>query len=137
MKDLLNGLPRIINAKTNFSCFGGFAKGSIELSVYDNGTNQFPAIATVESNLGSGSISLTLTGNQTINQSVSGVSVQVVISNWNCTVQQLSMHVKAVAKKSIFSCTVFDQTLSGQRHNQSMHEAQIAELINKAEMMNA
>lgn len=133
MSDLSNGLPKIINDKTNFSCFLGFAKGTIEAAVYDNGTDQFPTHIDVDSNLGSGGISLTLKGNETINKEFSGVKLTVTISNWQVSASQLSFHVKAEAKKGIFGCKVFDRTLKGQRHNKAMFEQNLAETLAKAE----
>lgn len=133
MNDLSNGSPRIIEEKTNFSCFLGFVKGTIELSVYDNGSDQFPTIATVNTNLGGGSISLTLSKNETIKKSVSGIDINVSISNWKCTKQELSFHVKAVSKKGFASCNVFDRTLSGQRHDPALFKEQMSELLKKAE----
>ncbi len=133
MKNLSNGLPIIIDEKTNFSCFMGFVKGTIELLVYDNGSDQFPSMATVNTNLGSGSISLTLSKNETIKKSISGIDINVTISDWKCTVQDLSFHVKAEAKKGLFSCTVFDRTLNGKRHNVALFEEQMTELLKKAE----
>ncbi|BDS15598.1 hypothetical protein [Aureispira anguillae] len=133
MSDLSNGLPKIINDKTNFSCFLGFVKGTIEATVYDNGTDQFPTHINVDSNLGSGGITLTLEGNQTINKEFSGVKIIVTISNWSVSPSQLSFHVKAEAKKGIFSCQVFDRTLKGRRHNKAMFEQTLADTLNKAE----
>ena len=133
MKDLANGLPIIIDEKTSFSCFLGFVKGTIELLVHDNGSDQFPSVATVNTNLGSGSTSFTLSKNETIKKSINGIDITVTISDWKCTAQDLSFHVKAEAKKGFFSCTVFNRTLNGKRHDDSLFKEQMAELLKKAE----
>ena len=134
---LSSGLPRIIYKRVSFKCFVGFVKGTIEFSVYDNGSTTFPALATIETNLGSGSVSLDLSGNQTIKKSAAGVDVTVEISKWTVSNESLSFHVKASGKKGIFSCTVFDETLKGDRHSASEQEAQMNEVFDKMEAAKA
>ncbi len=135
MKDLSDGLPRIIYEKVSFSCFLGFVKGTIEVSVYDKGTSEFPLLGTVETNLGSGTISYTLKGNEIIKKSASGITIEVTISEWKCTPQVLSFHVKAVGKKGLFSCTVIDRTVKGDRHNKKSHEELIRATFLKLEAL--
>lgn len=131
--NLSTGLPRIINERVSFSCFWGVVKGSIEFSVYDNGSQVFPSIATIETNLGSGSVNLDLSGNETIKKSAAGVDVTVEITNWSVSSSELSFHVKASGKKGILGCTVFNQTLRGARHNSADLEDKMNAMFAKLE----
>lgn len=132
MKNLEEGLPVIIDDKASFSCFAGFAKGTIEITVCDNGSNDFPSVAKVITNLGSGSISITLSGNTTIHKDVNGIGVTVTISDWKCTSEILSFHIKAEAKKSIFSCKVLDRNLNGHRYDKVKTDKQIQSVLDIA-----
>lgn len=133
MSTLSEGLPRIIYVKKSFSCFLNAVHGTIEASVYDNGSETFPCTVTADTNFGGGSFSLDLSGNQSFDREVQGISIHVEITGWSCTTDNLSFHVKASAKKSILSCTVFDQTLNGSRHNEALLKERVAEAMAKVE----
>jgi hypothetical protein len=121
MEKLSAGLPVIINDRTEFSCFG-IVRGSVTIIVKDNGTNCFPTTGIVQTNLGGGEINQELCGNGQWHREVSGMKVTVTVSNWRATAQSLSFHIKIVAKRSIFSCTVLDKTLRSARHNKALQD---------------
>ncbi|WP_075601888.1 hypothetical protein [Saccharicrinis aurantiacus] len=135
MKTLENGLPIIINESESFSIMG-IIKGSVDIKVYDDGTSKFPVLATIDSNKGSGSQSLTIDGNKKESTTVSGVKITITISEWNCTDSLLSFHLKVEAKKSFIHKTVFNKTLSGTRHNTTLHNKKM-ELMNEEFEMTA
>lgn len=112
MDKLSEGLPIIIQKSVPYSCFAGIVKGTVEATVYDQGTDEFPAKVEVK---GKGGTELTLKGNEKREKKVNDITIEVTISQWKCTKAELSFHVKAEGKKSIFKCTVIDETLSGKR----------------------
>jgi len=105
----------IIEKEKAFSFLG--INGTINLEVCDNGRDEFPSLVTVKSNIGNGSLDLVLKGNESQEKVVKGITIMVQISEWHCTPERLSFHVKATAKYGFLSITIFDETLSGQRHN--------------------
>ncbi len=125
MKDLTQGLALIIQEKVAFDVFA-IIRGTVEASVYDNGSNEFPTHVKVETNVGGGGMNLTLSGNQVIKKEVSGISVTVTISKWQLTEQELSFHVKGVAQKSFFKKTIIDRSLRGNRRNKVVFEELLA-----------
>jgi len=128
MENLKKGLPVIINDDTHFSFFG-FVNGNIVIDVHDQGTNEFPTTVNAKTNLGSGTISVVLKGNEKITKKVSGIEIQVEVSNWNCTKNELSFHVQAKAKKSFFSSTLINKTLTGERFDDNKFEAKMTKMI--------
>ncbi len=133
MNSLSNGLPTIIHEKINFSCFSGFALGTIDTSVNDQGNTEFPTVINVNTNLGRGSITLTLKGNETIKKSVNGIVIEVSIFEWNCTKEKLSFHAKAVMFNTVInklSCTVINTKLSGKRYSAIEYKQKMKQLIN-------
>ncbi|RZT91827.1 hypothetical protein EV201_3045 [Ancylomarina subtilis] len=137
MENLKNGLPIIISDNIHFSCFGGVAKGNIIIDVHDKGTTEFPTTVKADTNLGSGTVSIVLKGNEKITKKVSGVEIQVEVSKWNCTPTELSFHLKAKAKKSFLSCTIVDKTLRGARYDNQKFEAKLTQVVKEAESVNA
>ena len=108
-------MKEIINEISSFNILG-LVKGTVNIVVSDNGTDQFPCVVNVHSNKGNGSTNLTLSGNGTINQKVAGISAKAVISGWDCTPDHLRCHVKVTVSKSIIkNKTVFDKDLYGKR----------------------
>jgi len=137
MENFKNGLPVIINEDTHFSCFGGIAKGDLIINVHDNGTNEFPTTVKAQTNLGSGTISIVLKGNEKITKKISGVEIIVEVSKWTCTNNELSFHVQAKAKKSFFSCTPINKTLKGERYDDKKFEAKMTQMVADVEKAEA
>lgn len=107
-------MKTIITESDTFSILG-IVKGSVVVTINDDGSDVFKADVKVDSNKGSGSTSIDLSGNGTIAKSVAGINVKAEISKWNCTASHLSFHLKANAKKSIIKKTVFNKDISGDR----------------------
>ncbi|MFA9372041.1 MAG: hypothetical protein ACERIH_10065 [Labilibaculum antarcticum] len=133
MENLNNGLPIIISENIHFSCFGGVAKGDLNIDVHDNGTNEFPTTVKANTNLGSGTVSMVLKGNEKITKKISGVEIIVEVSKWTCSKSELSFHLKVKAKKSILSCTIVDKTLKGERYDNKKFETKLAQLVKEVE----
>lgn len=133
MKDLEKGLPIIIDDKFKFKCPLNVVHGTIELVVYDNKTDEFPAVVKADTNMGSGSISISLKGNETIKKSISGINAEVQISKWQCNNEELSFHIKAQAKKGFIKCTICDRTFKGDRHNEAIFAEQMSDILKKVE----
>jgi hypothetical protein len=137
MKNLQDGLPVIIHEDIHFSCFGGIAKGDLIIDVHDNGTTNFSTTVTANTNLGSGSVIIDLSGNKKITKKVSGVEIQVEVSQWKCSKTELSFHLKAKAKKSFLSCKIVDKTLQGKRFDNEEFESKLAKCAKEAESVEA
>tara|TARA_R110001583_G_scaffold24456_2_gene89153 strand:+ start:3342 stop:3755 length:414 start_codon:yes stop_codon:yes gene_type:complete len=137
MENLKDGLPIIISDDIHFSCFGGIAKGNIIIDVHDQGIEEFPTTVKANTNLGSGTVSIVLKGNEKLKKKVSGIEIQVEVSKWECSENELSFHLKAKAKKSFLSCTIVDKTLKGERYNNEKFEVKLAQLVKEAESVEA
>jgi len=107
-------MKTIITERDSFSILG-IVKGTVIVNVNDDGTNVFKADVKVNTNKGSGSMSIDLSGNDRISKSVAGINVTADITKWDCTPNHLRFHLKAKAKKSIIKKTVFDKDMSGDR----------------------
>lgn len=127
----------IIHKQVSFSCFLGAVNGTITGDVYDDGSEVFPVRITAQTNLGSGSFDIEIKGNETIQEEFKGAKVEVIISQWQCNQETLSFHVKAVAKKSFFSCTILDESFRGSRHNAETLANVLADLDMKLKSLSA
>lgn len=107
-------MKTIITESDSFSILG-IVKGTVVVTIKDDGSDVFRADVKVDTNKGSGSTSIDLSGNDTISKSVAGIKVTAEITKWNCTANHLSFHLKANAKKGIIKKTVFNKGLSGDR----------------------
>jgi hypothetical protein len=137
MKNLSDGLPIIIDDTASFSYYLGLFKGTFNLVVYDNGTDQFPCVGTLKSNKGEGSCSEILKGNEVIIKELGKARATITISDWKCTKTELSFHIKVDLSASGHNFTIYNRDLKGSRHNQALIEEEIAELLKKLELAKA
>lgn len=107
-------MKTIIIESDSFSILG-IVKGTVVVTINDEGSDVFKAEVKVDTNKGSGSTSIELSGNGTIAKSVAGINVKAEITKWDCTTSHLSFHLKANAKKSIINKTVFNKDMFGNR----------------------
>lgn len=107
-------MKTIIIESDSFSILG-IVKGTVVVTINDDGSDVFKAEVKVDTNKGSGSTSIELSGNGTIAKSVAGINVKAEITKWDCTTSHLSFHLKANAKKSIINKTVFNKDIFGNR----------------------
>ncbi len=127
----------IIHKTTSFSCFGGLIRGQLEGDIYDKGNDVFPVHMTARTNLGDGSIDFELKGNETITEEIQGITIKVDITQWKVDEKSLSFHVKGVAKKLFFSCTIIDETFKGNRYDTEAFSLLMVDLNKKLGALSA
>ena len=136
MNDLSKKLLRIISKRNSFSFFAGFVTGSVEIALCDNGSKHFPCVVIVESRLLNCSTALTFSQNENILKQLGNISINLKVSEWNCTNTEISFHLKIIMKKGFLSYVIFDAPLYRKRYNEIFYdEVSISNLLELADIV--